>query len=265
MATYLKPGDSFKPSGSVEHFYHFVLQYLLPLFELEMTKGVAGKGSIVRDCGPMNVWFDFVFGPDAFSIVSRESFNNLSSRRLWDKQIELDTFANKNGLTVDATRFKEVLAAFREKSVPPVLSADTVTVLDRRPPPAFYLDGSAEKPGGGSTRRSISNLDQLSHKISETMNVSLVDFGEMSPASQLKVISNTRVLVGQHGAGLVHSLFMNDDASVVEMKLEKSQDHFQILNEGLGRTYRAFYLSEEHATLSPRLIAEIVDEVSAGS
>jgi hypothetical protein len=262
MATYLKPR---KAPGSVEHFYHFVLEYLLPLFELELTKGVTGKGFIVRDCGPMNVWFDFAFGPDAFSTVSRESFSHLSSRRLWDKQIELDTFANRNGLTVDATRFKEVLAAFREKFVPTVISPDTVTVLDRRTPPSFYLDGRAEKPGGGSTRRSISNLDQLSHKISETMNVSLVDLGEMSPASQLKVISNTRVLVGQHGAGLVHSLFMNDDASVVEMKLRESQDHFQILNEGLGRSYRAFHLSEEHATLPPQLIAEIVDEVSAGS
>jgi hypothetical protein len=56
---------------------------------------------------------------------------------------------------------------------------------------------------------------------------------------------------------------MNDDASVVEMKLEESQDHFQKLNEGLGRTYRAFYLSEEHVTLSPKLISDVVDEVSS--
>ena len=265
MVTYLKPGESFKFSGSTEHFYHFVLQYLLPLFEMELTDGVVGKSFVVRDCGPMNVWFDFVFGPDAFSIVSRESFSDLSSRRFWDKRIELDTFANRDGLTVDATRFVEVLAAFREKFVPPVVSSDTVTVLDRRLPPSFYVDGRAEKPGGGSTRRSINNLDQLSHKISERTNVSLVDLGEMSPAGQLEVISNTRVLVGQHGAGLLHSLFMNDGASVVEMKLKESQDHFQILNEALGRTYRAFHLREEHATLTPQLIAQIVDEVSVGS
>jgi len=62
---------------------------------------------------------------------------------------------------------------------------------------------------------------------------------------------------------LVHSLFMDDDASVLEMKLEESQDHFQNLNEGLGRAYRAFYLSEEHATLSPELISDVVDDVSS--
>jgi hypothetical protein len=262
MATYIKPGQA---PGSVEHFYHFVLEYLLPLFELELTEGLAGKGYIVRDCGPMNVWFDFAFGPDAFTIVSREKFVARPVWRLSDKHIQLDTFAKKTGLMVEDTRFKEVLAAFREKLVPPNSNPDTATVLDRRPPPAFYLDGRAEKSGGGSSRRSISNLDELSHKISDSMPASLVDFGEMSPAGQLEVISNTRVLVGQHGAGLVHSLFMSDDASVVEMKLEESQDHFQILNEALGRTYRAFYLGEEHATLTPQLIAQIVDEVSVGS
>lgn len=265
MATYLKPGRAFRGSNETERFYHFVLQYLLPLFELELTDGVAGKGFIVRDCGPMNPWFDFVFGPDSFSIISRERFRDVSSRRFWNKHIELDTFANRGALTIDATRFVEVLAAFREKFVPPIATPDTVTLLDRRPPPLFYLDGRAKKHGGGSTRRSIKNLDQLSLKISEKGPARMVDFAEMTPGEQLEVVGRTRVLVGQHGAGLVHSLFMNDDASVVEMKLKESQDHFQILNEGLGRTYRAFYLSEEHATLSPQLIAQIVDEVSVGS
>jgi hypothetical protein len=259
MATYVKPGEA---PGSVEHFYHFVLQYLLPLFEKELTDGVAGKGYIVRDCGPMNVWFDFAFGSDAFSILSREKFREVPSRHLRDKHIQLETFAKQTGLTVDATRFTEVLAAFRQKFVPPNASPDTATVLDRRPPSAFYIDGRAENSGGGSSRRSISNLDQLSQSISERMSVNLVDLAEMSPAGQLEVVSRTGVLVGQHGAGLVHSLFMNDDATIVEMKLEESQDHFQKLNKGLGRRYRSFYLGEDHATLSPQLISEIVDEVS---
>lgn len=265
MATYLMPGEAFKPSGSTEHFYHFVLQYLLPLFELELTTGIAGKGLIVRDCGPMNVWFDYVFGREAFSIVSLERFREASSWRLWNKRIELDTFAYVAGLTIDATRFAEVLVEFREKLVPPSTTPGIVTVLDRRPPPTFYVDGRAEAPGGGASRRSIGNLDQLSLKISEKAPARMVDFAEMTPREQLEVIGRTRVLVGQHGAGLVHSLFMNDDASVVEMKREDGQDHFQKLNEGLGRPYRAFYLVEDHATLSSDLITEIVDEVSVGS
>jgi capsular polysaccharide biosynthesis protein len=93
------------------------------------------------------------------------------------------------------------------------------------------------------------------------MPVELVDLGEMSPAEQLQAISRTRVLVGQHGAGLVHSLFMIDDGPIVEMRLAESQDHFQNLSEGLGRDYRAFYLDEDHATLSQQLINDIANEV----
>lgn len=144
MTIYLKPGIA---PGSVEHFYHFVLQYLLPLYEMEIADGIAGKGYVVRDCGPMNVWFDYAFGPDAFTIVPREKFPEDSSIRFWDKHIQLDTFAKKTGLMVDAVRFTEVLTAFRERFLPPGATPDLVTVLDRRPPPAFYTDGRAEKAG----------------------------------------------------------------------------------------------------------------------
>jgi hypothetical protein len=258
MVTYLKPG----PAPSVEHFYHFVVQYLLPLFEKELTDGVVGKGYVVRDCGPMNVWFDFVFGPDAFTIMSREKFRTAPAWRFWDRYIQMDTFADSKGLLIDVTRFRDVVTAFREKFVPGGTTCDTVTVLDRGLPPAYYLNGSAEKAGGGSIRRSISNLDKLSQMISERKPVNLVDFAEMSPADQMEAISRTTVLIGQHGAGLLQSIFVQEDAPLVELKdTTKPKMHFRILAESLGREYRAFYLDERHATLSPQMLNEIVDYV----
>jgi hypothetical protein len=258
MTIYLKPGAA---PGSVEHFYHFVLQYLLPLFEREITVGIAGKGYAVRDCGPLNVWFDFVFGPDAFSIVTRDRFPHESSKRLGDRLIELDAFAKKSGLMVDAARFHEVLNAFRERLMPSHDVPGMVTVVDRRPPPSFYLDGRAEKPGGGNTRRSINNLNQLSDVISQRKPSHLVDFWDIPPAKQLEVISGTSALIGQHGAGLVNSLFMNADAVLVELKREGIGQHFETLSAGLGREYRVFYLDEDHATLTPALIEQISDFV----
>ena len=256
MAHYLKPGNG----GSVEHFYHFVLQYLLPLFEKELTDGVAGKGYVVRDCGPMNVWFDFAFGPDAFTIMSRKKFLAAPAWRWWDRHIELEAFADRTGPSVDATRFHDVASAFREKVLPGNAKPDTVTVLNRQPPPSFYLDGSAEKSGGGSHRRSISNLDQLSQMISERMPVNFVDFAAMSPADQMMAIGRSTVLVGQHGAGLVHSIFLQGDAPLVELtNLTDRKLHFRRLSEGLGREYQAFYLDKRHATLSPQMMNEIVD------
>ncbi len=258
MAEYLKPG----PGPSVEHFYHFVVQYLLPLFEMELEVGVVGKGYIVRDCGPMNVWLDFAFGPDAFTIISREKLLPAATPRLWDKRIQLDTFADRTGPLVDTTRFHDLVSAFREKLVTGESTPDTVTVLNRGIPPAFYLDGRAQKAGGGSLRRSISNLDHLSQMISERTRVDLVDFADMSPAAQMEAINRTTVLVGQHGAGLVHSIFLPGDAPIVELAtVSQSRFYFRNLTEGLGREYRAFYLDEEHATLSPQMLKEIADFV----
>jgi hypothetical protein len=256
VKTHLIPGVG---PGSVEHFYHFMCDYILPLYELELSDGIVGKGYVVRDCGPMNVWLDFVFGEDAFTKVSREAFNRDASRRLWSRRIQLDRFAFREGITIDPVRFNEVVSAFCDKFLPPITSRDAVTVLDRRPPPSFYLDGRAEKKGGGSTRRSISNLDQLTEHISGHRPASLVDFEGMSPAEQLRIINQTDVLIGQHGAGLTHLLFLHDDAVLVELNdSDQRLGHFRMLSEGVGLDYREFLVDGLHVTLS----ADVIDEIS---
>lgn len=260
MTTYLKPGVG---PGSVEHFYHFVCDYLLPLYELEVSDGIVGKGYVVRDCGPMNVWFDFVFGADAFTRVSREKFDRDATRRLWNRQIQLDRFAYREGITIDAGRFNNVVSAFRERFLPPIPHRDMVTVLDRRPPPSFYLDGRAEKKGGGSTRRSISNLGQLTEHISADRTATLIDFEGMAPAAQLQIINQTDVLVGQHGAGLTHLLFLHDDAVLVELNNRNTPlEHFKKLSRGIGREYREVLLDGAHVTLSADEIEETFRHVA---
>lgn len=257
MTTYLKPDGG---PGSVEHFYHFVCDYLLPLYELEISHGIVGQGYVIRDCGPMNVWLDFVFGADAFIKVPREKFDRDSTRRFWNRRIHLDRFAYRDGITIDVGRFNDVLSTFRTKFVPPISTRGIVTVLDRRPPPPFYLDGRAEKEGGGSTRRSISNLNQLTDQISTHRTAVLVDFGGMAPAEQLRIINQTDVLIGQHGAGLTHLLFLPDNASLVELNNAKRRlGYFRMLSEGVRRDYRDFLVDGPHVTLS----ADMINQISA--
>jgi hypothetical protein len=255
VTTHLNPGIG---GGSVEHFYHFMFDYLLPLYEREVSVGIVGKGHVVRDCGPMNVWLDFVFGPDAFVKVSREKFDRGASRLLWNRKIQLDRFADRSGITIDLARFDDVLSAFRAKFVPSIPDRNRVTVLDRRPPPSFYLDGRAEKAGGGSTRRSISNLDQLTDRITSHSNASLIDFEDMPPAEQLQIINQTDVLIGQHGAGLTHLLFLHDNAVLVELNtVKRGLDHFKNLSTGIRREYREFIVDGLHVTLPNDLIEDI--------
>jgi hypothetical protein len=260
MATFLRPGPGV---GSVEHFYHFTLEYLLPLFEYDMTHDITGRGYVVRDCGPLNVWLDFVFGPNAFTRVPREYFAQERPRRFWDKHVQLDAFAGQEGISIDSERFTQVLSAFREKFMPPVADRTAITIIERRAPSSFYTDGAAEKPGGGSTRRSISNLDQLAQTLSAHYPVRVVDFATMTPADQIDTINTTAVLIGQHGAGLTHSLFLHNDAILVELNTtDWDQVWYQTLNSDLGLRYHRFSLDGLHATLKHELIHEISDFVS---
>jgi hypothetical protein len=259
MVTFVKPGPA---TGSVEHFYHFTVEYLLPLFERDLLTGITGKGLVIRDCGPMNAWLDFVFGPGAFIRIPRDDFAAVQPRRLFDKQIQLESFADQSGIRIDAGRFNDVLTAFRDKFMTPVDGELSVTVLDRGNPPAFYLDGRAEIPGGGNTRRSISNLDALARKISDHTAVNLVRFDDSPPSEQLAIINQTSVLVGQHGAGLVHSIFTRDDATLVEFRtMHPSHTWFKNLNEGLGRNYREIEVSDRHVTLSDQTLDHVTELV----
>jgi len=261
MATFLRPGPT---TGSVEHFYHFMLEYLLPLFELDATRGIAGKGYVVRDCGPMNVWLDFVFGHDAFTRVPREHFAQEELGEISANHIQLESFARRVGISIESVRFHEVLGAFREKFMPPVAHRNTVTIIDRLAPPPFYTDGRAELSGGGSTRRSISNLSQLAETVSQHHPVTVVDLATMTPAEQIETINTTSVLIGQHGAGLTHSLFLHHDATLVELNTtDWGEVWFQTLNSDLGLRYHRFSIDGRHTTLERELIDEISDFVSA--
>ncbi len=125
-------------------------------------------------------------------------------------------------------------------------------------PPAFYIDGSAEFQGGGSTRRSISNLDRLVEHISTHSATALVAFEDTSPAEQLRIINQTDVLIGQHGAGLSHLLFLHDNAALVELNSANLLlPHFRLLSERTGREYHELVIDGFHATLSDEMIEEI--------
>ena len=85
----------------------------------------------------------------------------------------------------------------------------------------------------------------------------------MTPADQIDTINNTAVLIGQHGAGLTHSLFLHNDATLVELSTtDWDQVWFQTLNTDLGLRYRSFTIDGLHTALERELIHEISDFVS---
>lgn len=70
------------------------------------------------------------------------------------------------------------------------------------------------------------------------MDVNVVDMSKMSYLEQLKLVRNTNVLVGVHGAGLMFIMFAADEAVLVEMHPSYRQDrHFRHAARMTGKIY----------------------------
>lgn len=70
------------------------------------------------------------------------------------------------------------------------------------------------------------------------MKLDVVDFSKLALREQIEAARRTDVLVGAHGAGLTHSLFMKPGSAVVEvLPVELGHKGFRNLAQMLGHTY----------------------------
>lgn len=68
--------------------------------------------------------------------------------------------------------------------------------------------------------RKFINMDRWTSTLRErysNFNIDVVDFAAISFAAQLRLVQNTDVLVGHHGAAMTHTLFMPPESAVVEV------------------------------------------------
>ena len=200
--------------GSPEHFYHFLLGYFTPLVLWQERTGTMEVA--VRDCGPMNPWFDLLRAQtDVEFMPPGVMLERLLSHR--QERVILRDWDNP-------TRFHHrSLARVRESVLSRARSETTfngrprITVLERRPNPDFFHSQAAETPGGGSGWRSVPNINSVAEGLSAFGDVAVVDTAELAPAAQVELMQSTDLLVAQHGAGLSNMLWMPDGASVVEL------------------------------------------------
>jgi glycoprotein 2-beta-D-xylosyltransferase len=88
-----------------------------------------------------------------------------------------------------------------------------IVIIDRVP----YISHPRSKPQG--TQRLIRNLPTLQTRLLEiplVESVVVVQFEHMSFGEQLRTIREASVVIGNHGAGLTHLVFMSDDSHIVE-------------------------------------------------
>jgi hypothetical protein len=106
-------------------------------------------------------------------------------------------------------------------------------------------DYKAHPRDQGARRSKISNPEALMRvlpKASEGVSARLVQLAYMPFEEQLRLMRNTNVLIGMHGAGLTFAPFLADDAVVIELnhwvqRNHASKFHFQNLAAWSGKGY----------------------------
>lgn len=146
-----------------------------------------------------------------------------SANPFWQEDAEVQQCTLAPTLSV----FSRRVLAFHDIQDPPIRQANqsmVVTFVDRR------------------SHRRLRNQTALFRALElrhPQITIRLVDFAAISFAQQLRVARETDILVGVHGAGLTHTMFMREGAgAIVEMQPEGLEHRgFRILANMRGLTY----------------------------
>lgn len=236
-------------SGSVQQFYHFLLGYALPLALWVETTG--HRRVAVRDCGPMNPWFGLIESSVDMSILPpHHALNWMISRRTPSVVVE----GMDHPLKLRRSRLIAGRDAWlRLAGIAPIEAGRSVLVIDRASSDSFYHGPDAENPMSGAERRSVPNLAEMVGRLPLGVRVTVSDLAGVPPAEQIESMRGVGVLVGQHGAGLAHMVWMARGSTVIEIKPplpEVAVETFERLATCLGHTYIVVPQADVHAPIA---------------
>ena len=188
-------GEAGRYGGSREHYFHFLLGYLLPLVHVQFQ--LQHSAFEVLECGPlMTPILDETLqrlGLPA-RIVPHSAMVDPLPVEAWDHGwSDLDAVR----ATVDRIRRAWCPPACPQPDCP----ASEKLLLQRSPAPAYYLSGAAEKPGYGTSRRTITNGAAVSaHLSAQGIDHAIYEPGRHSLGCQIASFRRARRIVGIRGA-----------------------------------------------------------------
>ncbi len=238
-------------SGSVQQFYHFLLGYLGPV--ATYARKHPGERLWMRDCGPMTPWIDAVRSDIDIDTIPVGYALSLMIRARESVRVVpgLDDPAGfRRRVLLDAA---DDLRWLLDVDPAPLPNAPRVVVVDRQVTDPFYRSDESETEMGGQERRSTPQLPETIAGVAFAEPVGVVELTGMPPADQIRLFSHATAIIGQHGAGLAHMLWMAPGSTVVEIQppLVAGVDHiFRELAAELGHTYVQVPQAELHAQVA---------------
>ncbi|MCI4648288.1 glycosyltransferase family 61 protein [Phaeodactylibacter sp.] len=264
--SYLQKGEK---GGSKEHYWHFMLGYLLPSLNhiLKVTKSRPEYSSrfVFEDCGPvMNDLIEEI--ADLFSIQYRIENNRATNaedviivprwdillRRsffflVWRRRFVTDLSIRNTrkfpkrvrrsiAISRQSLQLKKDLLSVRDAILSRINDLETVPsagmlLLKRSEMPAYYSEnGQARKKGYGNSRRSMLHLEEGMKLLREQeISATIYEPGKYSLVEQIHTFHKADGIVAIRGADLANMLWLKP-GSLVLMVNPMGKGSFHIYN-----------------------------------
>ncbi len=236
-------------SGSREHYFHFLIGYLLPLI-WEQNKRQLDAFNVL-DCGP-------IITPILSETLSRLGYNfeiktvSEVNHKIYVEPWDIEWYNNINPdklFTVVnlVTKAWEQFTCYNDNC-----ATSENLLIQRSNPHSYYLDGSAERHGYGLSRRGITNMDEISTQLfKKGTNHSIYLPGNHCLGCQIKTFSKTNRLFGLRGAEWANLVWANSDVKVLIVDPKPPAVFVTNLLTSLGMQYEFLNVKNSHPTIDP--------------
>jgi Glycosyltransferase 61 len=278
--------------GSVQHYHHFLLGYLVPLVS-EWNSLVADpdvKRISVRSCAILDPILHALELP-RLVILPKEAHAEIPLKDQGDAkeniEIRFVTLIGhdypqsynrqifKNVKDQILFRFSELIVKHREEISNGFENAGPkILFINRSKPDGFYSSDASEAKTSGTQRRSIPNFHEaFSALVDRFGNVLATSLEGKSLLYQIALFSTADVIVCQHGAALANLIWAREGTRVVEIFPRDlggdalRVDFFGRLASCLSIGYRRFWQPSSHGRveidkLSAMVAASLSDQLT---
>ena len=267
VGLYLTVADN---SGSPQHYYHYLLRYLVPMLLAwsKIQEKAAGRPIYARSCQVLDTITRSVDLP-GLQLVAQQTHRKIAKRLREGKKVEdqlefeklafydrpdwydLDDFNRVRAIVFD--KLQETIAVEQAKYVAKFEAGKPrILVLNRGAASDFYSSKKAEHRTSGVERRSIPNIAEvvsIAKSYGSVITETLESCDNLS--TQVALFSTADVVIGQHGAGLVNLLWARPGTSVIEFVPRMAeQKHFVKLSQLLGLNHHRIRQRGNHAAVN---------------
>jgi hypothetical protein len=233
------------PDNLVEHYYHFLFDLALPLFLLVEATGRDARFTVQTTPGPFLARLHLLFGNQVDLAPVGGGLGGAAPHVMFGMNPFLVAVTSREARAF-AQHVRSVVGAGSSPARTKVL------LIERLPPDGFFTAG-AVKPGGGASRRCITNHEEIDRTLRSIVrppfDVQTVQLERVPFEDQIRLFADAAAVIGQHGAGLANCLWMQPGSVVVELNHDPSKSHFETVSHLMGHTYVAHRTDGTHVSV----------------